>query len=426
VCSKSLKEEPIAMKYLKISVLFLFAAALISPMTFTSIVEGQAAVEAPRGFDNITNGFVTQAIFDADLLKFEERDGIDEGLGPCYNATACSDCHQNPVTGGISQITELRAGHFDGVNFINHPGGSLINDRATDAEIQERVLGGNEVRTFRTSLNVLGDGFIECIDSNVIANNANAQPAAQRGTIITVPVAEANNALRVGRFGWKNQQASLLSFSSDAYLNEMGITNRFNLTENTSNGRFVGFGSGFDPVSDAAPNGEDTANDIDAFTRFMRATKVPPRGTGAEDGTNGAPNADVVAGSNLFNQVGCNICHTRTFTSAPAGTSINGGAFTVPAALGNKTIHPFSDFALHDVGTGDGIVQNGGQGTRNQLRTPPLWGVRTRDRIMHDGEGLNRNESILRHAGQATAIINNYNALSATQKNQLIAFLNSL
>ena len=78
------------------------------------------------------------------------------------------------------------------------------------------------------------------------------------------------------------------------------------------------------------------------------------------------------------------------------------------------------------MGTGDGIVQNGGQGTRNQLRTAPLWGMRTRGRLMHDGDTVNRNEAILRHAGQATTIINNYNALSTTQKNQLIAFLNSL
>jgi CxxC motif-containing protein (DUF1111 family) len=343
------------------------------------------------------------------------------------------------VTGGISQITELRAGHFDGANFIDQPGGSLNNDRATNAEIQERIPGGNEVRTFRTSLNVLGDGFVECIDSNTLAGIANGQPGQSGGQIagqfIQVPVLEVNGAVRGGRFGWKNQQASLLSFASDAYLNEQGITNRFNLTENTSNGRFVGFGSGFDPVPDNAPCasnpavncGEDPEEDIVAFARFMRATKAPKRGPGAEDGSNGAPNSDIVAGSNLFNQIGCAICHVRSITTAPAGTSINGGTFIVPAALGNKIIHPLSDFLLHNVGTGDGIVQNGGQSTRNKLRTPALWGMRTRDRIMHDGEGLNRNESILRHDGEANGVINNYQfGLNATQKNQLIAFLNSL
>ncbi len=419
------------MRMLKISVLVLFAAALVLPFAFTRTVEGQGATEAPRGFDNVFNGFGSQAQFDADKGVFEERDDIAKGLGPVYNTQSCAECHQNPVTGAISQITELRAGHFNGSIFIDHPGGSLINDRAINAEIQERVLGGNEVRTFRTSLNTLGDGFVECIDSNTLFAISQGQPSNMRGQFIQVPVAEAGGAARGGRFGWKNQQASLLSFSSDAYLNEMGITNRFNLVENTSNGNSV---AAFDTVSDNQPCtsnpsvncGEDPDEDINAFARFMRATKAPPRGPGAEDGSNGAPNPDIVAGSNLFNQIGCNICHVRSITTAPAGTIINGGAFTVPAALGNKIIHPFSDFLLHNIGTGDGIVQNGGQSTRNKLRTPPLWGVRTRDRIMHDGEGLNRNESILRHDGEANGVIFNYNNLSNTQKNQLIAFLNSL
>jgi len=116
---------------------------------------------------------------------------------------------------------------------------------------------------------------------------------------------------------------------------------------------------------------------------------------------------------------------TRIVT-APAGTIINGGAFTVPAALGNKVIHPYSDFLLHNVGTGDGIVQNGGQGTANKVRTPPLWGLRTRDRLLHDGSALTRNDAILRHAGEASGVINSYNGLSLTQKNNLITFLNSL
>ncbi|HEX8181122.1 MAG TPA: di-heme oxidoredictase family protein [Pyrinomonadaceae bacterium] len=376
----------------------------------------------------------TRGTFSNDILFFEERDVIADGLGPVYNAQSCAECHQNPVTGGISQITELRAGHTDGVgNFVDAAGGSLINDRATNANIQERVPSTAEnIRTFRTSLNVLGDGFVEAIDSNTIVAIANNQPGQSGGQIagqvIQVPVLEAPGNVRVGRFGWKNQQASLLSFSSDAYLNEQGITNRLNLTENTSNGRFVGFGSGFDPVADNQPCvegtsgtcGEDTENDIEVFAEFMRATKVPPRDTAL------AATADAQAGATLFNQIGCNICHVTQITTAPAGTVINGGAFVVPAALGSKIIRPFSDFLLHNVGTGDGIVQNGGQSTANKLRTPPLWGVRSRDRLMHDGESLTRSEAILRHAGEATGVINNYRALSATQRNQIATFLNSL
>ena len=107
-------------------------------------------------------------------------------------------------------------------------------------------------------------------------------------------------------------------------------------------------------------------------------------------------------------------------------TPVLGGSLQVPAALANKVIHPFSDFLLHNVGTGDGIVQNGGGATRNRMRTPPLWGMRSRDRLMHDGASLTRNDAILRHAGEATPVINSYRGLSTAQKNQLVAFLNSL
>jgi CxxC motif-containing protein (DUF1111 family) len=388
---------------------------LLAPVTF-----GQGASEAPAGFDNLTNGFVTQAQFDLDRDTFDARLGIADGLGPVYNAQSCGECHQNPTSGGISQITDLRAGHFDGFNFIDHVGGSLINDRAIDASMQERVLGGNEVRTFRTSLNTLGDGFVEAIDSNTLLGISNNQPVGMRGQFIQVPVGEANGALRGGRFGWKNQQASLISFAADVYLNEQGITSPLLPTENTSNGKSV---AAFDTVPDPedpatvdSPQGEA----VTAFARFIRATKAPPRDTVL------AATVDAQTGSNLFNAIGCNICHVRSITTAPAGTVINGGSYTVPPALGDKIIHPFSDFLLHNVGTGDGIVQNGGQSTRNKLRTPPLWGMRTRDRLMHDGLSLTRNEAILRHAGEATGVINNYRALSDTQKNQLITFLNSL
>jgi CxxC motif-containing protein (DUF1111 family) len=385
---------------------------------FSLSLEGQSATEAPAGFDNLTNGFVSQAQMDADRETFEERDDIAKGLGPVYNAQSCAECHQNPITGGGSQVSELRAGHRDNNgNFVDAPGGSLINDRAIDASIQERVPGAETVRTFRMTTNVLGDGFVEAINSNTLVAIANAQPNQSggriQGTVIQVPVVEAPGNIRVGRFGWKNQHSSLLSFSGDAYLNEMGITNRLFPTENTSMGNSV---AAFDHVADP----EDTDNDIDAFAEFIRTSKAPPRDTAL------AATSDARAGSNLFNQIGCSICHVTSITTSSVGTVINGGAFTVPAALGNKIIHPYSDFLLHNIGTGDGIVQNGGHGTANLLRTQPLWGVRTHPRHMHDGATLTFNESILRHAGEATGVINNYRSLSSNQQNQLITFLQSL
>jgi CxxC motif-containing protein (DUF1111 family) len=394
----------------------LVATAIVLPPALT-----QAPTEAPAAFDAqmnlVTNGFTTQAQFDQDRMTFEEREGKDDGLGPVYNAQSCVECHQNPVSGAGSQITELRAGRFDGTRFIDHPGGSLINDRAIDPLFQERVLTGYDVRTFRVSLSALGDGFVEAVDSNDIVANANRQSASLRGNFIQVPVLEAGGLTRGARFGWKNQHASLLSFSADAYLNEMGITSPLQGTDNTSLGRTTVSGVA---VTDNVADPEDDGEDIQAFARFMRALGVPPRDAAL------AADQGAQRGSALFDQVGCAACHVRNFTTVAPGTEINRGALKVPAALGNKAIHPFGDYLLHDVGTGDGIVQNGGPATRNQVRTAPLWGVRSRTRLMHDGESTTTHDAILRHAGQATAVINNYRGLGASQKAQLLTFLNSL
>jgi Tol biopolymer transport system component len=295
---------------------------------------------------------------------------------------------------------------------------------------------GETTRSFRSSLNVLGDGFVEATDDSTLLSIQSAQPTGMRGTAIYVASFEAPSETRIGRFGWKDQLASLLSFSSDAYLNEIGITNKFNLVENSSLGRDV---SAFDTVADNQPCdsnssincGEDPEEDIDAFTRFMRSTKAPPRDR------NVVPVDSSDPGSALFDTLSCNVCHTRNITTtSSASTSFNGGLFVV-GALANKTFHPFGDFLLHDIGTGDGIAQAGGEATKNMVRTAPLWGVRTRDRLMHDGgsssaptnsgaQSFTFNEAILRHAGQATSSRTAYQALSAVEKMQLIHFLKSL
>jgi CxxC motif-containing protein (DUF1111 family) len=415
--------------------LLLCVAALAGAFAIVGIA--QTATQAVTGFNTplnnnqsgaVSNGLTTNAVFAADEGVFMEEEDIGDGLGPVYNARSCVDCHAQPNVGGTSQVTELRVGHNDGRgNFVNPtiaindgatsiPNRSLVNDRSVCAEAAERAPGTETIHALRATTNVLGDGFVEAIDSNTLLAIANAQPGQSGGRIagqfIQVPVSEAPGQVRGGRFGWKNQQASLLSFAADAYVNEQGITSRLQPTDTT-------------PLCDTVADPEDKFDsdgleDIDHFARFMRASQAPP-----VDATVAAT-ADARTGANLFNAIGCNICHVTSITTAPAGTVINGGTFTVPAALGSKIIHPYSDFLLHNVGTGDGIVQNGGQATANKMRTSPLWGGRTKDRLMHDLLSFTRNEAILRHGGEATGVINNYRALSTTQKNQLITFLQSL
>lgn len=387
--------------------------------------------EAPAGFDALTNGFTPQGppfeslnednvvplrSFNDNRFIFEETETIADGVGPIYNAQSCRECHQNVVTGGASQIAEHRTGHLEGDAFFESLGGSLVQSRATHPDIVERVAVQDDIRTFRISTNTLGNGFVECIANETLIAIRDAQPESMRGTAVTVPVLEANGAARIGRFGWKSQHASLESFSADAYANEMGITSPLFPEENTSSGRFVGFGSGFDPL----PEPEDDGVDIVAFANFMRSTKVPSRG---------AITPSVQAGEALFRQIGCAICHVPAITTAEPGTKINGGAFTVPEALGKKIIRPYSDFLLHDTGSGDGIPVlplPEYAVTATQIRTAPLWALRTRNRLMHDGLSFTKQDAILRHGGQAAGVTARYRALSEVSKNLLLVFLDSL
>ncbi|HLL70641.1 MAG TPA: di-heme oxidoredictase family protein [Pyrinomonadaceae bacterium] len=684
------------MKFLKLFFITFFTTVLVISQALTPPVSSQSgATEAPAGFDNLTNGFTTQAQFDADRAAFEAREEKADGLGPVYNAQSCAECHQNRVTGGVSQIFEVRAGHNapDGT-FVPAAGGSLIQSRSINTTIQERVPGGprltyvnnaqqvsyiafdldagrlsnipnlpatgsfpafsadgsriafsssgniwvanndgtnpnqitfdgtdstptwapdgtkiafsriiggvaqiftvttfgtedtnlsnnplvndrmpafspngtkiafqrtpnainpvgkiwtmnadgsgqtqvtlglgtderpawspdaaniafstnrdgnfeiyktpatggvatrltnnaasdrnpswapdnsaiafgsnrtgvmnlwavapdgtnptqingnndgggdqpnytrdqgETIRTLRASPHVLGLGFVEAIADGTLLTIRNNQPLSMRGTAIEVGLTESPDQTRVGRFGWKNSVASLLSFSAGAYLLEMGITSPLLPFEQSSLGRSTAFA---DTVADPEDTGGDggLGENVEAFTRFMRSTKVPPRNSAMvlNDATD--------PGSLLFDSISCSVCHVRSITTAPPGSVINGGTFEVPAALGNKIIHPFSDFLLHDIGTGDGIVETNGELTRNKIRTAPLWGLRTRDRFMHDGgssspptnsgaQSFTLNEAILRHAGQATASKNAYQALTPIQKQQLIRFLKSL
>jgi CxxC motif-containing protein (DUF1111 family) len=413
------------------------AMAFAIPDASTQSRSNPRPTEASTGFDGADNGFAAEfcanqtqlarvstlspAIpagecnLDAAIEEFTGPETESDGLGPIFNAAGCGECHiANPVLGATSQITESRAGHFQNGVFTDHPGGSLIHARTLDSHIkhQERVNPSRvNVIAIRNTISVLGDGFVEAIDSNTLQSIVNAQPAAQRGQLVSVPVLEQPGQNRTGRFGHKAQQASLLSFSADAYVNEMGITSPMQTVEPTANGVVV-----IDPV----PGNDDEGVDVALFALFMRSTKAPP-----VDATIAA-SADAQRGSQLFEAVGCAVCHTPSIVTAPPGTSINGGALKVANALGNKIIHPFSDYALHDLGTGDGIVQNGGPSTRNKIRTTALWGLRARGRFMHDNLSHSVEDAIARHGNQGASARDAFNRLSSNDRRKVLIFLSSL
>jgi CxxC motif-containing protein (DUF1111 family) len=489
------------------------------------------------GFEDKTNGFEPQeapptapdtANFKKDKEAFETPEDFADGLGPVYNSTSCVACHQNPVTGSSSQISELRAGYQHNGKFVEPAGGSLIHQRAVNATIQELApwTAGDiptgqgklvPVHTRRMATTILGDGFVEMIPDQEIVNLRHDQPIGLRGTptiarVNVAPILDASGKAvsfptveRIGRFGWKCQEASLLNFSIGAYINEMGITSPASSNpppplENKSNNRDVGH-----PPFDGKPEPEDDkklqqhpfGDDVEAFTRFMRSTKAPPQRKTPPDA--GAA-ADIAAGKEIFMRasLGCAVCHHPSFTTPAVGTDIKVLESTenasdlpnskVPPGLGGVIIFPYSDFMLHDIGTGDGIAQGQhaqlpsrsdrhtpikedvrakyqiarikveispqnrrvlsndadvlpkteadapstpiDQSTRNKIRTAPLWGLRVRPELLHDGSAYSVEEAIIRHkaksADHTVRLPENFASLTPTEKRQLLSFLYSL
>src|SRR6202012_4590419 len=232
---------------------------------------------------------------------------VEAGLVPVDNATAVFSYHQNPNSGAASQITELRVGHNDANgNFVNPTilindgkntisGRSIVDDRAIGPQAQETIPATENIRTLRAALNTLGDGFVEAIDDSTLIAIAAEQPQLSggrvHGEVVEAPIFEAPGPTRVGRFGWKGQPSRLLSFIADAYLNEMGITNRLRPTEVT---QVLNTTTGINDQPD-----ELGLADIDHFAQFVRGTMVPPR-----DATLAATPA-ALNGQQVFRRLGC-------------------------------------------------------------------------------------------------------------------------
>ena len=388
-----------------------------------------ALSEARTGFDHLTNGFSVQGpafdsldedsvvplrSFNDNRFIFEEVERASDGLGPTYNAQSCRECHQNVVTGGASQVTEQRTGHLLGGRFFESLGGSLIHSRATHPDATERVAVGDDIRTFRMSTSTQGLGYVEAIANDTLQRLRDAQPFSMRGMAVIVPVLEAQSAPRLGRFGWKGQHASLESFAADAYLNEMGVTSPLFPLENT-------IGGGEYPTDyDSVPDPEDEGEDVQAFADFMRASKAPSGGRSRRwsGPASWCSRASAAPRATSRRSPPRRRARPSTAERSPCTRRLATGSFILTATSCCTTSAPETAFRssrrIEYVGTA------------NRIRTAPLWGLRTRNRLMHDGLSFTRQEAILRHAGQAAEVTRRYRALTSEQQQALMAFLDSL
>jgi CxxC motif-containing protein (DUF1111 family) len=345
------------------------------------------------------------------LDDFLEVEASEEGLGPAFNGTSCAVCHNIPTIGGAGTMAELRAGRRNAngeFEALNASGDTLFHMFSVPGHGCQPVLPADaNVFARRVPIPLFGAGLVEAIpDETLMALedpfDRNGDGVSGRAGLI---VDVESGQRRVGRFGWKAQHATLMTFGADAYRNEMGITNdlfpqesAFAVTPEQMR------------LCDPFPDPEDIRDPrsrrrgIDNFASFMRFLAPVERGD---------INDQVRAGEQIFAAIGCTTCHIPTLETGPSSNPL----------FNRKRVALFSDLLLHDVGTGDGIKQ--GAAETNEIRTPALWGLRFRRPLLHDGTAT-LEEAIGRHAREAELARSGFERLSEIDRAALLAFLGSL
>ena len=432
------------------------------------------------------------AMFATALDAFNEVQSVSgtiersNGLGPAFNGNSCAQCHAEPAVGGTSPgLTsainprpnpQVALATLDGATnvvppFITNNGpvrearfistnpanpfapldGGVHNlytiAGRTDApgcNLAQPDFAGELARNnviFRIPTPLFGLGLIENTPDATLEANLAANREAKTALGIKGKLNRSGNDGSVTKFGWKAQNKSLLIFAGEAYNVEQGVSN-----ENFPNERSAVDGCVFNAtpedstpvppdVSDTGSAFSDTAN----FAIFMRLT-APPTATTQSDSE--------LSGRNLFNSIGCAMCHTPALTTGKS-------QFT---GMSNATYNPFSDIALHHMGSNlaDGVNQ--GAAGPDEFRTAPLWGLGQRLFFLHDGRTSDLVQAIQAHSipgnvcvtseelqdfrangklfqpfslshvcgSEANQVINNFNSLNPTQKQDLLNFLRSL
>jgi CxxC motif-containing protein (DUF1111 family) len=342
---------------------------------------------------------------------FLEVEASEEGLGPAFNGTSCAACHNIPTIGGAGTMAELRAGRRNAngeFETLDDSGDTLFHMFSVPGHGCQPILPSDtNVFARRVPIPLFGAGLVEAIPDETLRsledpNDRNGDGVSGRAALI---VDVETGERRVGRFGWKAQHATLITFGADAYRNEMGITNDLFPRESA-------FGITADQlrVCDPFPDPEDVREPrtrrrgIDNFASFMRF--LAP--AGREDVDDQAR-----AGEQVFAAIGCTTCHVPTLETGPSSNPL----------FHRKAVALFSDLLLHDIGTGDGIKQ--GAAESNEIRTPALWGLRLRRPLLHDGTAT-LEEAIRRHAREAELARRGFERLSEADRAALFAFLRSL
>jgi CxxC motif-containing protein (DUF1111 family) len=386
--------------------------ALIAAVSVVWLATTLGTAQAPAAPGDVLPGTTPREFeeFRIGLEDFKEIEQPSEGLGPLFNGSGCAACHNVPVIGGSTPMTEMRAGHRDADGKFHVVGFTTLFQMFSIPDHRCQAVMPAEVNVIarRMPIPLFGAGLVEAIpDETLLALedpfDRDRDGISGRAAIVTD---EATGQRRVGRFGWKAQIATLLTFSGDAYTNEMGITNEVFPLEplgGISEARLRECDLVKDPEDRADPRTGKRA--IDNFEAFMKFLAPLPRGPITDE---------VRTGEQVFTAIGCASCHTPLLTTGANAS----------ASLNRKSVALFSDLLLHELGTGDGIEQGAAQ--QNEIRTPALWGLRLRRPLMHDGSAPTVSEALRQHGGEATAVMERYRGATEPMRRALLAFLDSL
>jgi CxxC motif-containing protein (DUF1111 family) len=371
------------------------------------------------------------------------------GLGPTFNGNSCGQCHAHPAVGGTSPASNPQVGlatlqgatntvpsfiRSDGpvreARFIRNSDGSpdggvhglyTIKGRsdAPGCNLGQPDFATNLARgnvSFRIPTPTFGLGLVEATPDSALQTNLATNRTIKWALGIRGRFNSSGNDGTVTRFGWKAQNKSLAIFAAEAYNVEQGVSNEGFPNERSAVAGCVFNASPEDATRLVTEGGSNSghagemSSDMINFAAFMRFLAPPTPGPLSTSAQNG---------SNLFTAVGCALCHSTTLTTGKARS----------ASVSQVTYHPYSDFAIHHMGSGlsDGISQ--GAAGPDEFRTAPLWGLGQRLFFLHDGRTSDLTRAIQFHASrgsEANSVVNRFNGLSSTQKQDLLNFLRSL
>ncbi len=446
--------------------LVLVSALAFLPLAMAMVVQGQFVARdpgvrgGPAGAGGPIPGLDTSetAFFNEGRSAFMEVQSVQGmvsgepgiGLGPRFNLNSCAGCHVQPAVGGTSPSVnpQVAMANLDGASnvvpfFITINGPvrearfKFNPDRTRDGGVHNlyTITGRSDAPgcsitqpdfnaaaaknnlIFRIPTPVFGAGLIEAIEDTTIMANKNSNLAAKRALGISGHVNTNGNDGTITRVGWKAQNKSLELFAGEAYNVEQGVTNEIFQNERDESPGCLFNGIPEDHTDFSATVATDVPSDVVKFGVFMRFLAPP---------TPAPATPSIVNGRALFNRIGCALCHTPMLTTGLASSS----------ALSKKPVSLFSDLLLHHMGPGlaDNIIQ--GKAGPDDFRTAPLWGLGQRIFFLHDGRTNDLLQAIRAHASggddshfrpsEANRVVSNFNALSESQKQDILNFLRSL